>query len=91
MTPIEALYQRARTMQFEKQLSDGRSPFALARRRNKASRDSIHLTTEISALPASSEDDAPRRSTVAGLEGDRIAAEAINAGKPFPKATFAGK
>jgi hypothetical protein len=30
MTPIEALYQRARTMQFEKQLSDGRSPFALA-------------------------------------------------------------
>ena len=78
-------------MQFEKQLSDGRSPFALARRRNKASRDSIHLTTEISALPASSEDDAPRRSTVAGLEGDRIAAEAINAGKPFPKATFAGK
>jgi hypothetical protein len=56
---------RERSMQFEKQLSDGRSPFALARRRNKASRDSIHLTTEISALPASSEDDAPRRSTVA--------------------------
>jgi len=52
-------------MQFEKQLSHGQSPFALARRRNKASRDSIHLTTEISALPASSEDDAPRRSTVA--------------------------
>jgi uncharacterized protein YjiS (DUF1127 family) len=52
-------------MQFEKQLSGGRSPFALARRRNKASRDSIRLTTEISALPASSEDDAPRRSTVA--------------------------
>ena len=52
-------------MQFEKQLSGGRSPFALARRRNKASRDSIHLTTEISALPASSEDDAPRHSTVA--------------------------
>jgi uncharacterized protein YjiS (DUF1127 family) len=51
-------------MQFEKQLSGGRSPFALARRRNKASRDSIHLTTEISALPASSGDDAPRRSTV---------------------------
>ena len=65
MTPIEALYQRARTMQFEKQLSDGRSPFALARRRNRASRDSIHLTKEISALPASSEDNAPRRSTVA--------------------------
>jgi uncharacterized protein YjiS (DUF1127 family) len=52
-------------MQFEKQLSDGRSPFALAKRRNRASRDSIHLTKEISALPASSEDDAPRRSTVA--------------------------
>ena len=52
-------------MQFEKQLYGGRSSFALARRRNKASRDSIHLTTEISALPASSEDDAPRRSTVA--------------------------
>jgi hypothetical protein len=52
-------------MRFEKQLSGGRSSFALARRRNKASRDSIHLTTEISALPASSEDDAPRRSTVA--------------------------
>ena len=52
-------------MQFEKQLSGGRSPFALARRRNKASRDSIHLTTEISALPASHEDDAPRPSTVA--------------------------
>jgi hypothetical protein len=52
-------------MQFEKQLSGARSPFALARRRNKASRDSIRLTTEISALPASSEDDAPRRSTVA--------------------------
>ena len=51
-------------MQFEKQ-SDGRSPFALARRRNKASRDSIHLTREVSALPASSEEDAPRRSTVA--------------------------
>jgi uncharacterized protein YjiS (DUF1127 family) len=54
-------------MQFEKQLSNGRSPFALARRRNKASRDSIHLTTEISALPASSADDAPRRSAVAAV------------------------
>jgi uncharacterized protein YjiS (DUF1127 family) len=52
-------------MQFEKQLSDGRSPFALAGRRNRASRESIHLTKEISALSASSEDDAPRRSTVA--------------------------
>jgi uncharacterized protein YjiS (DUF1127 family) len=56
---------REKSMQFEKQLSGGRSPFALARRRNKANRDSIHLTTEISALPASSEDDAPRCSTVA--------------------------
>jgi uncharacterized protein YjiS (DUF1127 family) len=56
---------REKSMQFENQLYGGRSPFALARRRNKASRDSIHLTTEISALPASSEDDAPRRSTVA--------------------------
>ena len=52
-------------MQFEKQSSGGRSPSALARRRNKANRDSIHLTTEISALPASPEDDAPRPSTVA--------------------------
>jgi uncharacterized protein YjiS (DUF1127 family) len=52
-------------MQFEKQLSGGRSTFALARWRNKANRDSSHLTTEISALPAPSEDDAPRRSTVA--------------------------
>jgi uncharacterized protein YjiS (DUF1127 family) len=52
-------------MQFEKQLSGGRSPFAIARRRNKTSRGSIHLTTEISALPASSGDGAPRRSTVA--------------------------
>jgi uncharacterized protein YjiS (DUF1127 family) len=56
---------RERSMQFEKQSSGGRSPFALAGRRNNASRDSIPLTTEISALPASSEDDAPRRSTVA--------------------------
>jgi uncharacterized protein YjiS (DUF1127 family) len=56
---------REKSMQYEKQLSGGRLPFALARRRNKASRDSIHLTTEFSALPASSEDDAPRRSTVA--------------------------
>ena len=52
-------------MQFEKQLSGGRSPFALAWRRNRASQDSIRLTTEISALPASSENDTPRRSTVA--------------------------
>jgi uncharacterized protein YjiS (DUF1127 family) len=56
---------RERSMQFDKQFHGGRSPFALARRGNKASRDSIHLTTEINALPASSEDDAPRRSTVA--------------------------
>jgi hypothetical protein len=56
---------RERSMQFEKQLSGGWSPFALARRRNKASRDSIHLTPEISALPASSGDDAPRRTAVA--------------------------
>ena len=33
-------------MQFEKHLSGGRSPFALARRRNKASRDSIHRAPE---------------------------------------------
>ena len=55
-------------MQFEKQSSGGRSPFALARRRNNASRDSIPLTTEISALPASPGDDAPRRSTVAASQ-----------------------
>lgn len=59
---------RERSMQFEKQSSGGRSPFALARRRNNASRDSIPLTTEISALPASPGDDAPRRSTVAASQ-----------------------
>ena len=74
-------------MQFEKQLSDGRSPFALVRRRNEASRDSIHLTTEISALPASSEDDAPRRSTVAAasqLRVKTVAGFAARAAVAFP-------
>ena len=33
-------------MQFDKQFHGGRSPFALARRRNKASRDSIHRAPE---------------------------------------------
>ncbi len=92
MTPIEALYQRARTMQFEKQLSDGRSPFALARRRNRASRDSIHLTKEISALPASSEDNAPRRSTVAAasqLIVKTVAGFGACAGIAFPNFLFA--
>ena len=48
-------------MQFDKQFHGGRSPFVLTGRGDEASR----CSTEISALPASSEDDAPRRSTVA--------------------------
>jgi hypothetical protein len=46
-------------MQFDKQFHDGRSPFVLNGHGDEASR----YSTEISALPASSEDDAPRRST----------------------------
>ena len=74
-------------MQFEKQSSGGRSPFALARRRNNASRDSIPLTTEISALPASPGDDAPRRSTVAAawqLRVKTVAGFAACAAVEFP-------
>jgi uncharacterized protein YjiS (DUF1127 family) len=48
-------------MQFDKQFHDGRSPFVLNGHGDEASR----YSTEISALPASSEDDAPRRSTAA--------------------------
>jgi len=48
-------------MQFDKQFHGGRSPFVLTGHGDEASR----CSTEISALPASSEDDAPRRSTVA--------------------------
>ncbi len=48
-------------MQFDKQFHGGRSPFVLTGQGDEASR----CSTEISALPASSEDDAPRRSTVA--------------------------
>ena len=48
-------------MQFEKQFHGGRSPFVLTGNGDEASR----YSTEISALPASSEDDATRRSTVA--------------------------
>jgi hypothetical protein len=52
---------RERSMQFDKQFHGGRSPFVLTGHGEEASR----CSTEISALPASSEDDAPRRSTVA--------------------------
>ncbi len=48
-------------MQFDKQFHGGRSPFVLTGHGDEASR----CSTEISALPASSEDDAPRRSTAA--------------------------
>ncbi len=48
-------------MQFDKQFHGGRSPAVLTRHGDEASR----YSTEISALPASSEDDATRRSTVA--------------------------
>jgi len=48
-------------MQFEKQFHGGRSPFVLTGHGDEANR----CSTEISALPASSEDSAPRRSTVA--------------------------
>ena len=52
---------RERSMQFEKQFHGGRSPFVLTGHGDEANR----YSTEISALPASSEDSAPRRSTVA--------------------------
>jgi hypothetical protein len=48
-------------MQFDKQFHGGRSPVVLTGNRDEASR----YSTEISALPASSEDDALGRSTVA--------------------------
>jgi hypothetical protein len=47
-------------MQFDKQFHGGRSPFVLTGHEDEASR----YSTEIRALPASSEDDAPRRPTV---------------------------
>ncbi|SHG93433.1 protein of unknown function [Bradyrhizobium erythrophlei] len=50
---------RERSMQFDKQFHGGRSPVVLTG--HEASR----YSTEISALPVSSEDDATRRSTVA--------------------------
>ena len=52
---------RERSMQFEKQFHGGRSPFVLTGNGDEASR----YSKEISALPASSEECAPRRSTVA--------------------------
>jgi hypothetical protein len=48
-------------MQFNKQFQNGRSPFVLTGHGDEANR----YSTEISALPASSEDSAPRRSTAA--------------------------
>jgi uncharacterized protein YjiS (DUF1127 family) len=52
---------RERSMQFDKQFHGGRSPVVLTGHGDEASR----YSTEISALPVSSEDDATRRSTVA--------------------------
>jgi hypothetical protein len=48
-------------MQFDKQFHGGRSPVVLTGHGDEASR----YSTEISALPVLSEDDATRRSTVA--------------------------
>ena len=55
-------------MQFDKQFHGGRSPVVLTGHGDEASR----YSTEISALPASSEDDAPRRSTVAAASQLRV-------------------
>src|SRR3984885_7839336 len=52
---------RERSMQFDKQFRGGRSPFVLTGHGDEAS----GYSTEISALPTSPEDDAPRRPTVA--------------------------
>jgi hypothetical protein len=58
-------------MQFEKQLPGDRSPLALARHRDGASRHSMYSTTDLGdrTLQASSEDDAPWRSTIAAASG----------------------
>src|SRR3984893_17292325 len=74
---------RERSMQFDKQFHGGRSPFVLTEHEDEASR----CSTEISALPASSEDDAPRRSTVAAawqLRGNTVAGFAARAAVAFP-------
>jgi uncharacterized protein YjiS (DUF1127 family) len=70
-------------MQFDKQFHGGRSPFVLTGHGDEASR----CSTEISALPASSEDDAPRRSTVAAawqLRVKTVAGFAACAAVAFP-------
>ena len=74
---------RERSMQFDKQFHGGRSPFVLTGHGDEASR----CSTEISALPASSEDDAPRRSTVAAasqLKVKTVAGFAACAAVAFP-------
>src|SRR5258708_27450744 len=74
---------RERSMQFEKQFHGGRSPFVLTGHGDEASR----CSTEISALPASSEDDAPRRSTVVAawqLIVKTVAGFAVCAAVAFP-------
>jgi hypothetical protein len=74
---------RKRSMQFDKQFHGGRSPFVLTGHGDEASR----CSTEISALPASSEDDAPRRSTVAAawqLRVKTVAGFAACAAVAFP-------
>jgi hypothetical protein len=70
-------------MQFEKQLSGGRSPFVLTGYGDEANR----YSTKISALPASSGDDALPRSTVAAaarLMVKAAAGFAARAGVAFP-------
>ena len=70
-------------MQFDRQFHGGRSPFVLTGHGDEASR----CSTEISALPASSEDDAPRRSTVAAawqLRVKTVAGFAACAAVAFP-------
>src|SRR3984893_5893494 len=74
---------RERSMQFDKQFHGGRSPFVLTGHGDEASR----CSTEISALPASSEDDALRRSTVAAalqLRVKTVAGFAACAAVAFP-------
>jgi uncharacterized protein YjiS (DUF1127 family) len=70
-------------MQFDKQFHGGRSPVVLTGHGDEASR----YSTEISALPVSSEDDAPRRSTVAAawqLRVKTVAGFAACAAVAFP-------
>jgi uncharacterized protein YjiS (DUF1127 family) len=70
-------------MQFEKQFHGGRSPFVLTGHGDEANR----YSAEISALPASSEDDALGRSTVAAASqpiAKTVAGFAAYAAAAFP-------